>query len=204
MRRNFHSSDTCHKNELWRTIYIKRKFSSSHNGARELRRNTISFPSSGDLHPKISWYQRSFAFQTRHGLAYKKEKNPWTCLFPIREIAGRTGLEIILRADNGLTSILTRVKARPWYHANTNTCAVTALLFIYASRDINRGRGIRMIWPTACFHTEPEIVGISLRPSTSNSELSKVKPSPSHTVNRFDRLTLLFSFEYFSDMTCWG
>ena len=130
--------------------------------------------------------------QTRHGLAYKREKSPWTCLFLIREITGRMELEIINpRADSGLTSILTRVKARPWHRANTCTCAV--LLFIYASEDINRGRVLSERFGRRLPFIQSRISsGFRCAFPTSNPELWRVKPSPCHIVNRSGSVTLFF------------
>lgn len=63
---------------------------------------------------KIRWYRRSVFLYER-----RKRGGGETCLFPIREIT--TGSGNNPPGWYGLTSILTRVKARPWHHANTAT-----------------------------------------------------------------------------------
>lgn len=90
---------------------------------------------------KIRWYRRSVFLYER-----RKRGGGETCLFPIREIT--TGSGNNPPGWYGLTSILTRVKARPWHHANTathththHTLTFTLSFFIYASRDINRAPG---------------------------------------------------------------
>ena len=124
---------------------------------------------------EISWYQLITLLQTRYDLAYKKKgEESLMCLFLIREITGME-LEIINpRADSGLTSILTRVKARPWHQAIRARVRFTAPLFIYASEDINRGRVLSERFGRRLPSIQSRIsLGFRCAFPTSNPELSK-------------------------------